>query len=122
MFSYYFMVSPLPPPPCLFHFTCSEIYHGINGNVSLDRRGELLTSPPNRYDLTLGSDKSSSLSRSEAGVYDIGHAENSKKPKQHQDDTTNITNNNQIAAVVTNGNGTMDSMDSEAKKRVCFAI
>lgn len=42
--------------------------------MSLDRRGEIAT-PPNRYDLTLGSDKSSSLSRSETGTYDIIQAE-----------------------------------------------
>lgn len=84
--------------------------------MSLDRRGELITSPPNRYDLTLGSDKSSSLSRSEAGVYDISHAESQKK----QQDDVSITNNNMVAAVVvTNGNGTMDSSEGgEAKKRV----
>lgn len=51
-----------------------DVYHGINGNMSLDRRGEIAT-PPNRYDLTLGSDKSSSLSRSETGTYDIIQAE-----------------------------------------------
>lgn len=84
--------------------------------MSLDRRGELITTPPNRYDLTLGSDKSSSLSRSEAGVYDISHAESQKK----QLDDVSISNNNMVAAVpVTNGNGTMDSSDGgEAKKRV----
>ncbi|XP_030078798.1 FERM, ARHGEF and pleckstrin domain-containing protein 1 isoform X2 [Drosophila hydei] len=51
-----------------------DVYHGINGNMSLDRRGEIAT-PPSRYDLTLGSDKSSSLSRSEAGTYDVIQAE-----------------------------------------------
>lgn len=77
----------------------------------MDRRGELITSPQNRYDLTLGSDKSSSLSRSEAGTYDISQVEKQKK----QQEDANITNNNQIA---TNGNGTMESIDNEAKKRV----
>ncbi|KAH8294883.1 hypothetical protein KR018_003853, partial [Drosophila ironensis] len=52
----------------------TDVYHGINGNMSLDRRGEI-TTPPTRYDLTLGSDKSSSLSRSEAGTYDVIQAE-----------------------------------------------
>lgn len=89
----------------------SDIYHGINGNVSLDRRGELVTSPHHRYDLTLGSDKSSSLSRSEAGVYDISQAENRTKS---QDDANQINNNNGING---NGNGTLESMDGDAKRR-----
>lgn len=75
----------------------SSDYHGINGNVSLDRRGELVTTPPNRYDLTLGSDKSSSLSRSEAGTYDITQAESRSRNNE------NIANNNMGPA--TNGNG-----------------
>lgn len=62
----------------------AEEYHGINGNVSLDRRSEIVQSP-NRYELALGpasptsvSDRSNnnSLSRtSEAGTYDLSSAE-----------------------------------------------
>ena len=106
-FLFYFVI--------IFIIIFADIYHGINGNVSLDRRGELITSPPNRYDLTLGSDKSSSLSRSEAGVYDISHAEQIRKA-----DMSNIVNNNQ--QITTNGNGTIDSTDGEMKKRVMFYI
>lgn len=101
-----------------FFLTFTDIYHGINGNVSLDRRGELVTSPQHRYDLTLGSDKSSSLSRSEAGVYDISQAENRTKS---QEDANQINNNS-----VTNGNGngntngTLESLDGDAKRRVSF--
>lgn len=82
----------------------------------MDRRGELVTSPQHRYDLTLGSDKSSSLSRSEAGVYDIGQAENRIKS---QEDANQINNNS-----VTNGNGntngTLESIDGDKKGRVCY--
>lgn len=44
-------------------------YHALNG-LSLDRRGEILSMTPNRYDLSLGSDKSGSLTR-DTGSYDI---------------------------------------------------
>lgn len=83
----------------------------------MDRRGELVTSPQHRYDLTLGSDKSSSLSRSEAGVYDISHAENRTKS---QDDPNQI-NNNTVMNGNGNGNtnGTLESLDGDAKRRVC---
>lgn len=80
----------------------------------MDRRGELVTSPQHRYDLTLGSDKSSSLSRSEAGVYDIGQAEN-----RTQDDANQI-NNNSITNGSGNTNGTLESLDGDAKRRVCY--
>nr|XP_029717396.1 FERM, ARHGEF and pleckstrin domain-containing protein 2-like [Aedes albopictus] len=58
----------------------TDEYHGINGNVSLDRRSEIVQSP-NRYDLVPGlgaSDRSNnnSLSRtSETGTYDLSSAE-----------------------------------------------
>lgn len=84
----------------------------------MDRRGELVTSPPNRYDLTLGSDKSSSLSRSEAGVYDISQAENRTKS---QDDTNQI-NNNSVVNGSGNTNGTLESLDDDAKRRVCCLV
>jgi FERM, RhoGEF and pleckstrin domain protein 2 len=100
------------------YFPLTDIYHGINGNVSLDRRGELVTSPQHRYDLTLGSDKSSSLSRSEAGVYDISQAENRTKS---QEDANQI-NNNSVMNGSGNINGTLESMDGEAKRRVSFTI
>ncbi|XP_062717282.1 FERM, ARHGEF and pleckstrin domain-containing protein 2-like isoform X3 [Aedes albopictus] len=60
--------------------SATDEYHGINGNVSLDRRSEIVQSP-NRYDLVPGlgaSDRSNnnSLSRtSETGTYDLSSAE-----------------------------------------------
>lgn len=91
-----------------------EVYHGINGNVSLDRRGELVTSPPSRYDLTLGSDKSGSLTRSEAGgIYDISQAEAVANRA-----SANGINNNHSASGTSSNNGTLDSSDGEARKRV----
>jgi FERM, RhoGEF and pleckstrin domain protein 2 len=95
-------------------------YHGINGNVSLDRRSEFVQSP-NRYDLSLKSDKSSTLSR-EQGTYDLGTAEHRAKNEQE-----NLVNNNNVSlttnTTTTNGtngtsnNGTLDSRDGEAKKK-----
>ncbi|XP_059219695.1 FERM, ARHGEF and pleckstrin domain-containing protein 1 isoform X2 [Stomoxys calcitrans] len=82
-----------------------EVYHGINGNMSLDRR-----------DLTIGSDKSSSLSRSEAGTYDVIQAE-IQHAKRHELTTGQaaITNNNGPgAASVT---GSVAEGDAEAKRR-----
>ncbi|XP_005178686.1 FERM, ARHGEF and pleckstrin domain-containing protein 1 isoform X5 [Musca domestica] len=86
-----------------------EVYHGINGNMSLDRR-----------DLTIGSDKSSSLSRSEAGTYDVIQAE-IQHAKRHELAT------GQAAVVNTNGavggggsvSGSTNAGDSDAegKKR-----
>ncbi|XP_055548318.1 FERM, ARHGEF and pleckstrin domain-containing protein 2 isoform X3 [Wyeomyia smithii] len=83
----------------------SDDYHGINGNVSLDRRSEVVQSP-NRYELAgLGgssSDRSNnnSLSRcSEAGTYDLASAET--KARQglngnglHTVDENVVNNNN----------------------------
>lgn len=75
----------------------------------------MVTTPPNRYDLTLGSDKSSSLSRSEGGVYDVGQAE-SRAKHQQQENHNNIVNNNLYPM---NGNSTLESQDGDAaKKRV----
>lgn len=51
------------------YFVENSPYHGLNG-LSLDRRGEMLSMTPNRYDLSLGSDKSGSLTR-DMGSYDI---------------------------------------------------
>lgn len=91
-----------------------EVYHGINGNVSLDRHGELLP-PQNRYDLTLGSDKSSSLSRSErdGGSYDVIQAE--AHAKNEQQAMANYINNNNL--IVTNGTSTLESIDSESRRK-----
>lgn len=78
----------------------------MNGNVSLDRRMDVVNNS-NRYDLTIGSDKSSSLSRSErdAGTYDVIQAETQ---------SSNITNNN---TVTMNGNSTLDSNDGNETKK-----
>ncbi|XP_037950420.1 FERM, ARHGEF and pleckstrin domain-containing protein 1 isoform X2 [Teleopsis dalmanni] len=90
-----------------------DVYNGINGNMSLDRRGEVAT-PQNRYDLTLGSDKSSSLSRSEAGTYDVIQAE-VQHAKRHELATgvaaANHNNNNGHAI------GNTQDADADAKKR-----
>lgn len=90
--------------------------YGINGNVSLNRQGEL-SSPQHRYDLSMGSDKSSSLSRSEGGVYDVVQAESR---------VNNQSDNNGNAANISNepypmnGHSTLDSRDGSdsSKKRV----
>lgn len=66
----------------------------------------MTTNPHNRYDLTLASDKSSSLSRSEGGVYDVGQAEIRAKE--------NIANNNIHSQ---NGHSTLESQDSDSAKR-----
>lgn len=99
-----------------FHYGFNlDVYHGINGNVSLDRRGELVTSPPNRYDLSLGSDKSGSLTRSEAGgIYDISQAE----AVAQRASTNGGVNNNHSMNGASSNNGTLDSSDGEARKRV----
>ncbi|XP_033167435.1 FERM, ARHGEF and pleckstrin domain-containing protein 2 isoform X1 [Drosophila mauritiana] len=92
-------------------------YYGINGNMSLDRRGEI-TTPPTRYDLTLGSDKSSSLSRSEAGTYDVIQAE-IQHAKRQELATGVATASHQNG----NGNGnghtlsTQHDIEAEVKKR-----
>lgn len=65
-------------------------YHGINGNVSLDRRSEFVQSP-NRYDLSLGSDKSST-SRN-GTTYDVVEAERNNQQ--------NIINNNTMVSTPT---------------------
>ncbi|XP_058060757.1 FERM, ARHGEF and pleckstrin domain-containing protein 2 isoform X2 [Anopheles bellator] len=86
----------------------SDDYHGINGNVSLDRRSEVVQSP-NRYELALGGaavDKSNnnSLSRAgETGSYDLssaeararnGHFGGSNGGALHTVDEINVINNN----------------------------
>ncbi|CRK98470.1 CLUMA_CG011827, isoform A [Clunio marinus] len=90
-------------------------YHGINGNVSLDRRSEFVQSP-NRYDLSLGSDKSAS-SRNGTTTYDVFEAERNNQE--------NIINNNtmvssptSIGSTQTNGNnGTLDRNTDTYKKK-----
>ncbi|XP_052869832.1 FERM, ARHGEF and pleckstrin domain-containing protein 2 isoform X1 [Anopheles cruzii] len=90
----------------------SDDYHGINGNVSLDRRSEIVQSP-NRYELTLGgaasvdkSNNNNSLSRvaGETGSYDLssaearaarnGHFGGSNGGALHTVDEINVINNN----------------------------
>lgn len=68
----------------LFLFYSLE-YHGINGNISLDRRSEIVQSS-NRYDMVLGSDKS--LTRNNGTTYDVSEAERNNQQ--------NIFNNNNI--------------------------
>lgn len=97
-------------------FNKDGINYGINGNVSLNRQGELVTTPQHRYDLSLGSDKSSSLSRSEGGVYDVVQAE-SRISQQHQENNGNIVNNDLYPM---NGHSSLDSRDGsdQAKRKV----
>lgn len=101
----------------LIYLRIDGVYHGINGNVSLDRRAKMGLSPQHRYDSTIGSDKSSSLSRSESGIYDVGQAERSAIQQQQE----NIVNNN-LYPLNGNGNGntsTLESQDNDtARKRV----
>jgi hypothetical protein len=90
-------------------------YHGINGNVSLDRRSEFVQSP-NRYDMTFGSDKSSA-SRNGTTTYDVVEAERNNQQ--------NIINNNtmvssptSIGSTQTNGNnGTLERNGDAFKKK-----
>lgn len=88
--------------------------YGINGNMSLNRQGEL-TSPQHRYDLSMGSDKSSSLSHSEGGVYDVVQAEENQANNQQSENNGNSSNNELYPS---NGHSTLDSRDgSESMKR-----
>lgn len=81
--------------------------------MSLNRQGEL-TSPQHRYDLSMGSDKSSSLSHSEGGVYDVVQAEESRVSNQQSENNGNTSNNEYPS----NGHSTLDSRDgSESSKR-----
>lgn len=91
--------------------------YGINGNVSLNRQGEL-ASPHHRYDLSMGSDKSSSLSRSEGGVYDVVQAE-IRINNQPIENNGNVVSNDLYPM---NGHSTLDSRDGSdsAKRRVIF--
>uniref|UniRef100_A0A2M4BAU9 FERM, ARHGEF and pleckstrin domain-containing protein 1 n=1 Tax=Anopheles marajoara TaxID=58244 RepID=A0A2M4BAU9_9DIPT len=123
----------------------SDDYHGINGNVSLDRRSEIVQSP-NRYELALGTaDRSNnnSLSR-ETGSYDLssaeararnGHFGGSNGGALHTVDENVINNNYQNTQSLTTGNGsnggrgdaatgtgpnnsgTLRSMDEELRKK-----
>uniref|UniRef100_U5EY02 FERM, ARHGEF and pleckstrin domain-containing protein 1 n=1 Tax=Corethrella appendiculata TaxID=1370023 RepID=U5EY02_9DIPT len=96
----------------------SDDYHGINGNVSLDRRSEIVQSP-NRYDnLTIGSDKSNSSLSRDTGTYDVSSAENRAANNLIQRTNGDILNNNHTAAL--NGSSTLESQDgsaADAKKR-----
>lgn len=74
--------------------------------MSLNRQGEV-SSPQHRYDLSMGSDKSSSLSRSEGGVYDVVQAE-SRITNQQSDSNGNVVNN---VLHSTNGHSTIDSRE-----------
>lgn len=88
--------------------------YGINGNMSLNRQGEL-ASPQHRYDLSMGSDKSSSLSHSEGGVYDVVQAEENRINNQQSENNGNSSTNELYP---TNGHSTLDSRDgSESSKR-----
>lgn len=72
--------------------------------MSLDRR-----------DLTIGSDKSSSLSRSEAGTYDVIQAEIQHSKRQELNTAiASATNNGHSGA----GGAANTETDAEAKKRV----
>lgn len=83
--------------------------------MSLNRQGEL-TSPQHRYDLSMGSDKSSSLSHSEGGVYDVVQAEENRINNQQTENNGNSSNNELHTS---NGHSsTLDSRDgSESLKR-----
>lgn len=81
--------------------------------MSLNRQGEV-ASPQHRYDMSMGSDKSSSLSRSEGGVYDVVQAENRVNNNQSESNG-NIVNNDSHPM---NGHSTLDSRDgNDSSKR-----
>lgn len=89
--------------------------------MSLNRQGEL-TSPQHRYDLSMGSDKSSSLSHSEGGVYDVVQAEESRI-SNHESENNGNTSHNELYP--SNGHSTLDSHDGSegsSKRRVSFII
>lgn len=78
----------------------------------MNRQGEL-ASPQHRYDLSMGSDKSSSLSRSEGGVYDVVQAE--IRINNQPENNGNIVSNDLYPM---NGHSTLDSRDgSDSSKR-----
>lgn len=86
--------------------------------MSLNRQGEL-ASPQHRYDFSMGSDKSSSLSRSEGGVYDVVQAE-SRINNQNPENNGN-TMSSELYPL--NGHSTLDSRDgSESSKRKVDSI
>lgn len=75
--------------------------------MSLDRRIEL--TPQHNYDSTIGSDKSSSHSKSETGVYEVNNDTTKSNVQQ-----SNVVNNNFI-----NSDGrTIDSNTLESKRLV----
>lgn len=133
-FLYIFVgMHPVPNPTRTTHPStpkrrkCVDLYHGINGNVSLDRRGEFVPQLPNRFDLTLVSpDQSGSLSRSEGGVYDIGHAESQYRQKAPIEGQTAINNYASSNGGASNGNisgnasniGTLESQNGDVRRRV----
>lgn len=87
--------------------------------MSLNRQGEL-ASPQHRYDLSMGSDKSSSLSRSEGGVYDVVQAESRIINNQHAENNGNTLSNESYPS---NGHSTIDSRegsDSSKRKVIIF--
>ncbi|XP_059620168.1 FERM, ARHGEF and pleckstrin domain-containing protein 2 isoform X2 [Phlebotomus argentipes] len=97
----------------------SDTYHGINGNVSLDRRGEV-PQFTNRYDLSLGSDKSSSLSHSErdTGSYDIKQAEIRVKIEEENANYVNANNNSRHTNGGSGSNSaTLESQDGGEARR-----
>lgn len=75
-----------------------------------------MSSPQHRYDLSMGSDKSSSLSRSEGGVYDVVQAENHVN-RNHQENNGNVVNNDLYPM---NGHTSLDSREGRdsMKKKV----
>lgn len=117
-FRYFFILNSKNTNNESAHFKDGSNY-GINGNVSLNRQGEISASQ-HRYDLSMGSDKSSSLSRSEGGVYDVVQAE-SRIVGQHSDNNGNTENPDSCPS---NGHSTLDSRDGSesTKKRVRFSF
>ncbi|XP_058450591.1 FERM, ARHGEF and pleckstrin domain-containing protein 2 isoform X3 [Malaya genurostris] len=111
----------------------SDDYHGINGNVSLDRRSEVVQSP-NRYELAgLGTGSSSdrsnnnSLSRtSEAGTYDLGSAETKARNGLNGNGLHTNQPSPQYGSMsmipggpngMNGGSGTLRSIDEEIRKK-----
>lgn len=77
-----------------------------------------MSSPQHRYDLSMGSDKSSSLSRSEGGVYDVVQAET--RVTNQTEINGNVANTDLYPMNSTNGHSTLDSRDGNdsTKRRV----
>lgn len=96
----------------LFYIPQSDVYQGINGNISLDRRRKP------------SSDGPGSLSGYESVTYDTVHADadGSKHSSKHL-----ILNSNSFATIepmaiqkvnTANRNGTLESADGDIKKTV----